>query len=556
MIYLIFITGWCVCGAFAGVVFLAASRRKLRVADVLLFAILTLGGPLGLLAVIAIDVWRGLVPHPHRWLSRMGPNREEVVVDKLGGDAQLGSLRVVGPERGRLEAWCRANWDQVPHARRRACLNYLRAWIPGDVLGKWKLQHLRGERIGWDVPGFHFFGGGMGIRNKLREVMLDAELPPVSSDFPLGEGSGGGQQPGPGCSNWDDFYTGALEELLEDEGPVAGTGKVYCILGGGGAFGIQTALYLLDHADPWRVVGIGRSPMRPAAFSLGVEEHRRYSYRQMHLVSDQDHLVGYLEELQPDVIINFAAQGEGAASWHDSWRFFDTNSTALCRLHEALEGREWFRDKCRFIHISTSELYGSVSVPAPEDYPIAASSPYSASKAAFDLYLLALRRSGRGLTSHILRPSNCYCPGQLLHRIIPRAMVAGLTGRRVPLHGGGSARKSYMHARDLARAIHLLVLHPESAPVYNVGPDAPVSIRDLAEMCADTCGLGLHDLFDVAPERVGQDACYWLDSSAIFRDLGWRPQVGLVEGLREVRDWAEQNLDLLRDWPTDYQLRA
>ena len=56
----------------------------------------------------------------------------------------------------------------------------------------------------------------------------------------------------------------------------------------------------------------------------------------------------------------------------------------------------------------------------------------------------------------IIRPSNCYCPGQLLHRVIPKAIWAGLTGHKLPLHGGGKAEKSYMHARDLGRAIHLI----------------------------------------------------------------------------------------------------
>lgn len=156
---------------------------------------------------------------------------------------------------------------------------------------------------------------------------------------------------------------------------------------------------------------------------------------------------------------------------------------------------------------------------------------------------------------NILRPSNCYCPGQLLHRIIPRAIVAGLTGRKVPLHGGGKARKSYLHAADLARAIYLVSKADVAGRVYNVGPPDPTSIAEVAEMCAAAVSKELADVFDVAPERVGQDACYWLDSSRIERDVGWSQQIGWAEGLASVRCWAEANLDVLRDWPTDYQLR-
>lgn len=337
------------------------------------------------------------------------------------------------------------------------------------------------------------------------------------------------------------------------------TGKTYAILGGGGSFGIHCATYLLDHADPAKVVGIGRNPLRPEPFSLGVERRDRYEYRTFHVVSEQDMLLEYLDELRPDVIVNFAAQGEGAASWRHSWRFFDTNATALCRLYEALswENRPhaWTAN-LRFVHIGTSELYGSVDAPAREDAPIVPSSPYAASKAAFDLYLLAMQKAGRGAPMNILRPSNCYCPGQLLHRIIPRAIVAGLTGQKVPLHGGGRAKKSYLHARDLARAIHMVSEADVAGRVYNVGPVDPTSIADVAQHCAAAVGKPLDEVFEVAPERVGQDSQYWLDSFAIRRDVGWAQEIGWIEGLLEMVEWADKYLDQLRDCPTSYQLRA
>ena len=342
------------------------------------------------------------------------------------------------------------------------------------------------------------------------------------------------------------------------------SGKRYCILGGGGSFGINTALYLLEHAHPAKVVGIGRAPLRPEPFSLGIERRERYEYKAFHVGSELDLLLAYLDELRPGVIINFAAQGEGAASWKHSWRFFDTNATALCRLYEELSARQWFNmpidvhgGRGRFIQIGTSELYGSVDKPATEDFPIKPSSPYSASKAAFDLYLMSMAQAGRGAPMTIIRPSNAYCPGQLLHRIIPRAIVAGLTGRKVPLHGGGQAKKSYLHIRDVARAVYLASEAPVAVgKVYNVGPMMPNSIADVARMCAKAIGVPFDDLFDVAPERLGQDSQYWLDSSAAARDLSWAPKIGWEDGLAEMVVWASRHINQLRDWPTDYQLRA
>lgn len=340
--------------------------------------------------------------------------------------------------------------------------------------------------------------------------------------------------------------------------------KTYCILGGGGAFGIHTAMYLLDRADPELVVGIGRNPLRPEPFSLRIEDRPRYQYQAFHVGHETDLLLEYLDKLRPDVIINFAAQGEGAASWKHSWRFFDTNATALVRLYEELSARDWFNlHGRRFIQIGTSELYGSVARPALETDPIRPSSPYAASKAAFDLHLLAMSRSGYGAPMNIVRPSNCYCPGQLLHRIIPKAVVCGLTGQKLPLHGGGVAEKSYLHARDLAHAIYLISEKAPSGTMYNVGPGEPISIRHLCEHVVAAInasgavgGITFADLCEGAAERLCQDSRYWLDSSAIRKDVGWDQTVDLVTGLAEMVEWGRTYIDHLREWPQNYQLRA
>ena len=81
---------------------------------------------------------------------------------------------------------------------------------------------------------------------------------------------------------------------------------------------------------------------------------------------------------------------------------------------------------------------------------------------------------------NILRPSNAYCPGQLLHRVIPKAVVLGLLGQKLPLQGGGKTEKSYIHARDLARAIQMVAEVAPMGAVYNVGPPDPISIRKLS----------------------------------------------------------------------------
>lgn len=328
--------------------------------------------------------------------------------------------------------------------------------------------------------------------------------------------------------------------------------KKYCILGGGGSFGLHTAFYLLENVKLKKVIGVGRNFLREEPFSLNITKHKKYEYHSRHIYHEQDLLLELLDKEKPEVIINFAAQGEGAVSWKHSWRFFETNSVALSKLCEELSKRKWLE---RFIHIGTSEMYGSVDKPSKENEPIKPSSPYASSKVAFDLYLLSISKF-LNFPMNIIRPSNAYCPGQLLHRIIPKTIVSGLTGNKVPLHGGGRAEKSYIHARDLGRAIYLVSEKAPLGKIYNAGPKEPTSIKQVVQLCANALEKNFDEICEMAPDRLGQDSKYWLNSDEIFKDVGWQQEILWELGLKDMVDWGNKYINELRNYPMDYILRA
>lgn len=310
-----------------------------------------------------------------------------------------------------------------------------------------------------------------------------------------------------------------------------------CILGGGNVYALNFAQAL--HAEGIDHFGIGRSGPKEPAFWQVKHEYRFYA---MHLINDLYNVLDCLSGEKPDVIVNFAAQGERAASFGSAaGRFYQTNTVALVDLVEALAMRPWLK---RFIQISTSELYGSTVEPATELSPLRSSSPYAVSKAAFDEHLWIMRAT-RGFPMNVIRPSNAYCPGQQLHRVIPRAIIRALTGRRIPLHGGGKARKSYMHASDLSRAIIRVILSGEVGAIYNCGPAHPISIRTLVEIVAVACGKRLGDIADDAPAREGEDDCYWIDSSALNLGTGWKPEIPLAHGIAEMVQWVRDHPEVM-----------
>ncbi len=266
---------------------------------------------------------------------------------------------------------------------------------------------------------------------------------------------------------------------------------------------------------------------------------------------EQDRLFELFDRAKPEVIMNFAALAHGA-SWTKSWRFYDSNVTALAKIVEGLSERDYLR---RYIQVGSSELYGDVDAPAGEDAPLRPNSPYGVSKMAGDLHLLSMFNV-RQFPMNIIRPSNAYGEGQQMYRVVPRAVVAGLTNRKIPLQGGGRARKSYFHARDLAVALYLMVQKAPLGRIYNVGPPEPISIRDLVAGVARALGMPFEELCEVTPGREGEDSQYWLDSSAIKQDLGWEQQISLEDGLGRMVRWGQVHLDFLRDESAEFVLRA
>ena len=312
------------------------------------------------------------------------------------------------------------------------------------------------------------------------------------------------------------------------------------ILGAGGCFGQNLADYAIKEGH--RVIGIGRSPKKPKCFSLGIE----FPYYPYHIAFELDYILEKVRYFKPDVIVNYAAQGEGAASWgKDNWRFYNTNVTALVKLVANID--------CHFIQIGSSEVYGSVNTPVNEQALTNPTSPYSVSKLAFDQHLVAMHHI-KGLPMNIIRPSNCIVEGQQLHRIVPKSLISALTRRKIPLHGGGVARKSYLHATDLSRAVMTVIKSGGMGEIYNVGPDKPTAIADLVRMCLIASGGSWDELVEVSPERTGQDSCYSISSEKV-KALGWRQEISLPDGIELVLKWVKAYPELL-EMDTSFVMRA
>jgi len=142
---------------------------------------------------------------------------------------------------------------------------------------------------------------------------------------------------------------------------------------------------------------------------------------------------------------------------------------------------------------------------------------------------------------NIVRPSNAYCPGQLLHRVHPQGGRVRPQGEKLPLHGGGRAEKILHPTPATSPAPSISGRQGPLGTVYNAGPPEPTSIRRVVELTAKALDIPFDATVRSLRRRLGQDSRYWLESSAIRKDTGWEPRIGWSEGLEEMVRWGREH---------------
>lgn len=274
-----------------------------------------------------------------------------------------------------------------------------------------------------------------------------------------------------------------------------------------------------------------------------------------------------LKEETIDTLVHFAAESHVDRSIHGPDAFVQTNVIGTYSLLKAAR-KVWLEEKSvashRFHHVSTDEVYGSLSSTDPaftEVTAYAPNSPYSASKAASD-HLVRAYHHTYGLNVTTSNCSNNYGPFHFPEKLIPLMIVNILQGKLLPVYGDGMNIRDWLHVGDHCRGIDLVINKGKSGEVYNIGggEEAP-NIQLVNSLCSIADRLfaedkSLKDRFPLAPQsqskpsaslityvkdRPGHDRRYAIDCRKIETELGYRAQVRLEEGLRSTFEWYLNN---------------
>ncbi|HEX8136021.1 MAG TPA: GDP-mannose 4,6-dehydratase [Pyrinomonadaceae bacterium] len=322
------------------------------------------------------------------------------------------------------------------------------------------------------------------------------------------------------------------------------------VLGSNSFSGQDFVDLLLD--DPQNeVIGVSRSAERSPLFLKYKlrSDLSRHRYYQLDMNEQTSELLELFDAERPEYIVNFAAQSEVAPSWEHPEHWFETNTVALARIVNHLRRRDYLR---RYLHISSPEAYGTCVGKVYEDAPLNPSTPYAASKAAADMLLRTyFKQFGFPLVT--VRATNVYGARQQLFKIIPRSVIYLKLGRKVELHGGGVAVKSYIHIRDVSRGELAVLKHGQAGQIYHLSPDQGVAVRDVVRLICERLGKRFEEVTTAVAERPGQDAAYIIDSTRARTELDWSPRISIEEGLGDVVTWVEQNWDEIKGQPLEYQ---
>ena len=270
-------------------------------------------------------------------------------------------------------------------------------------------------------------------------------------------------------------------------------------------------------------------------------------------ICDRESVYRLFECERPDAVVNFAAESHVDRSIENPEVFLQTN----------ILGTQVLMDACRkygvsrFHQVSTDEVYGDLPLDRPdllftEQTPLHASSPYSASKAAADLLVLAYHRT-YGLPATISRCSNNYGPYQFPEKLIPLMVINALHDKPLPVYGTGENVRDWLYVEDHCKAIDTILRQGRVGEVYNIGGHNEMRNIDIVRLICEELSKPESLITHVA-DRKGHDLRYAIDPSKAREELGWSPETDFAEGIHKTIQWYLDNSEWWQEITTgEYQ---
>lgn len=311
--------------------------------------------------------------------------------------------------------------------------------------------------------------------------------------------------------------------------------KIVYVTGCLGFIGVHVTRECL--AQGWYVIGVDKCTYASNVNFL--DEFNKYDTFKF-IKEDINDLDGLLD---CDYVINTAAETHVDNSIMSSDVFLRSNINGVHRLLELIKQQPKHKQPV-LLHFSTDEVYGDIEVGAhTEKDLLKPSNPYSASKAAADMLVLAWART-YGVKYVIVRPTNNYGIGQYVEKLIPKSIKYLTLGKKIDLHDRGEPRRTWLHANDTASAVITIVKAGVTNEIYNISGNAEMPNREvIKKILHHYPGAGSENQWEefiTDSQRAGQDVRYAIDDNKL-KSLGWRPQADFDHELQQVIKYYTTN---------------
>jgi dTDP-glucose 4,6-dehydratase len=308
------------------------------------------------------------------------------------------------------------------------------------------------------------------------------------------------------------------------------------VTGGAGFIGSAFVRMSIGNTD-WRVVNLDKLTYAGNLENLtSVAGNPRYRFVHGD-ICDPALVDSLVAEEKPDAIVHFAAESHVDRSILSPEPVIQTNLRGTFTLLEAARRL----GVPRFVHVSTDEVYGSLAVPleATEEFPLNASSPYSASKAGSDLLARSYFVTYK-LPVLITRASNNYGPYQFPEKLIPLMIINAFEDHRLPVYGDGQQVRDWLYVDDHCRGIMAVLEKGREGEIYNIGGNRSLPNLDVVHKVLQLTGKP-ESLIEYVKDRPGHDRRYALSSEKLTHETGWSPVTNFETGLAETIDWYRAN---------------
>jgi dTDP-glucose 4,6-dehydratase len=334
------------------------------------------------------------------------------------------------------------------------------------------------------------------------------------------------------------------------------------LTGGAGFIGSAVVRQLIRETDA-EVVNVDKLTYAGNLASLAEARHDARHHFERVDICDAGEVHRVFEEHRPDAVMHLAAESHVDRSIDGPGEFIRTNFTGTFTLLQAaraywdgLEGGA--RDRFRFHHVSTDEVYGSLGAEGffVEETAYDPRSPYSASKAASD-HLVRAWHHTYGLPTLVTNCSNNYGPYHFPEKLIPLVILNAKSGKPLPVYGKGDNVRDWLFVDDHARALRLVLEKGVPGETYNIGGHNERTnlqvVRDICRLLDELTPGSPHvphdRLITFVADRPGHDKRYAIDAGKIERELGWKPRETFETGLRKTVAWYLDN----EEWCLDVQ---